>query len=147
MTLLSSPEKEAARRNRAWLLLLGGLVILIVVTAVMLALQAVEKESSGLVGRVDGSGSNQVAKEAGDEPTFGTTEGVEQTGESGDPVAVVSPGEVDATVACQHFRNGETVAQFAAWYGTVAGSGHEEQFQQLLLDALTQVCPEVIPGT
>jgi hypothetical protein len=147
MTLLSSPEKEAARRNRAWLLLLGGLVVLVVATAVMLGLRAVERDDPSLIGQVDGGASTQVVEQAADTPAGGLSGGAAQARQDEDPAEVVDPGEVDATVACQHFRNGETVAEFAAWYGTAVGSGHEEQFQQLIIGALTQVCPEVIPGT
>jgi hypothetical protein len=132
MTLLTTPEKEAARRSHAWLLLLGGLVLLMIVAA--LALLAAEDDPPGVGTAVQ---NGEVSPLAIPSPSV-----VDLLGDE-DPV------ETGALLACAQFANGTTVVQFADWFeaevGTV-GPEEEELFQAIVLHALTESCPEVIPG-
>jgi hypothetical protein len=137
MTLLTTPEKEAARRTHAWLLLLGGLVLLMIVAA--LALLSAEDETP----EVDTALSNGTARQSGDGSSIAAEGVVEDLLGSEDPV------DSGAALACAQFANGTTVVQFAEWFeaevGTV-GPEEEELFRAIVLRALTDSCPEVIPG-
>jgi hypothetical protein len=133
MALLTTAEKEAARRSHAWLLLLGGLVLVLVVIA--LALLAA-KDGRGVATTLQAGESSFAALGSG----VGTGESF---------LAAEDPVEAGAVLACAQFRGGVTVVQLAEWFeaevGTV-GPGEEELFQAIVLRALTESCPEVIPG-
>jgi len=133
MTLLTTPEKEAARRSYSWLLLLGVLVLLLVVVALAL-LSA--KDERGVATNPQG-GLSLVAT-----PGSGL-------GARANFLGAEDPVEAGALVACTEFRDGATVVQFAAWFEAefeTVGPEEEELFQAIVLHALTQSCPEVIPG-
>jgi hypothetical protein len=137
MTLLTTTEKGAVRRTHVWLLLLGGLVLLMIVAA--LALLSAEDETL----EVDTALSNGTALQSGDGSSVAAVGVVEDLLRSEDPV------DAGALLACAQFRNGATVVQFAEWFeaeiGTV-GPEEEELFRAIVLRALTDSCPEVIPG-
>jgi hypothetical protein len=134
MTLLTTPEKEAARRTHAWLLLLGGLVLLFVVAA--LALLSAKDETGGVATTLQGGESSVAIPGSG----VGVGESI---------LAAEDPVEAGAVLACTQFRDGATVVEFADWFkaeiGTV-GPEQEELFRAIVLHALTESCPEVIPG-
>jgi hypothetical protein len=133
MTVLTTPEKEAARRSNAWLLLLGGLVLSLVVIA--LALLAT-KDGTGAATTLQAGASSFTALGSG-------------VGAGESFLAAEDPVEAGAVLACAQFRDGVTVVQLAEWFeaevGTV-GPEDEELFQAIVLRALTVSCPEVIPG-
>jgi hypothetical protein len=134
MTLLTTPEKEAARRTHAWLLLLGGLVFLIIV--VVVALLSAKDETGGVATTLQG-GESSVA-------TSGSGVGV---GESF--LAAEDPVEAGAVLACTQFRDGATVVEVAGWFEAevrTVGPEQENLFRAIVLHALTDSCPEVIPG-
>lgn len=144
MTLLTAPEQGAAKRTRAWLLLLGGLTLLVAVAAVWLAWRLPEISADNL------SSVGEAAVEKTAELPVASTEGVEAPGR----VTGVSQSTVDHPVdalvleACSQFAAGATVAEFAAWFEAevgAAGAEGEALFQDILLRALGQTCPEVIP--
>jgi hypothetical protein len=133
MAILTTPEKEAARHSNAWLLLLGGLVLLLVVIALTLL---AAKDGTGVATTLQAGESSFTA--------LGTGVGA---GESF--LAADDPVEAGAVLACAQFRDGVTVLEFADWFeanvGTV-GPEEEELFRAIVLRALTESCPEVIPG-
>lgn len=133
MTLLTTPEKGAVRRTHVWLLLLGGLVLLMIVAA--LALLSAEDETGGVATTLQG-GESSVA-------TPGSGVG------AGERFLVAEDRvEAGAVLACTQFRDGATVVEVADWFeaevGTV-GPEQEELFQAIVLHALTESCPAVIP--
>jgi hypothetical protein len=136
MTLLTTSEKEAARRTNPWLwlLLLGGLALLLIVAA--LALLSAKNETGRVATTLQGGESSVV--------TPGSGVGV---GESF--LGAEDPVEAGAVLACTQFRDGATVIEVAGWFeaevGTV-GPEEEELFRAIVLHALTESCPEVIPG-
>lgn len=133
MTLLTRTEKEADRRTHVWLLLLGGLVLLMVVAA--LALLSAEDER-GVATNPQGGQSSVATPGSG----VGAAESF---------LGAEDPVEAGAMLACTQFRDGATVVQFADWFeaevGTV-GPEEEELFRAIILRALNESCPEVIPG-
>jgi hypothetical protein len=133
MTLLTTPEKETASRTHAWLLLLGGLVLLLAVIA--LALLAAK----------DGRAEDSTLQ--GEESSVTTSSSSVGVGEGF--LRAEDPVEAGAVFACTQFRDGATVVQVADWFeaevGTV-GPEEEELFRAIVLRALTESCPEVVPG-
>ena len=133
MTLLATPDKEAARRTHAWLLLIGGLVFLIV-ASVFAVLSAKDERR---VETTYQGGESSLAT-----PGLGAEAGVSLLGAE-DPV------EAGAVLVCDQFRNGATVVQVASWFETqveTVGPEEEALFQAIVLHALTESCPEVVPG-
>ena len=129
------PGSERSTHQRRTLLL-GGLAGAVLVTATLLLVLTLRSgESPG--------------PEAGD-----TQDGVvtaQGTGSPGIGSGVIGsaddPVGVGVNTACAMFREGATVEDFAVWFeadiGEV-GPADEELFRVILLEALTETCPEVI---
>ena len=68
---------------------------------------------------------------------------------SADVAAATSGDPVTAAVgeACRQFRSGATVADFAVWFEANWGAAElEEAFREVIENALTDACPEVVPS-
>jgi hypothetical protein len=139
-------EKGGIWGNSPRALLLGGLALAILVAAVLVATMAGGRAPAETGGEVTGdlSGSNDPADDSNASPSGRTVDGA-ATGmieHADDPVAT----GVDR--ACSMFRDGATVEQFTAWFeadvGTV-GPTEQELIQVIMVQALTETCPEVIP--
>ncbi|MEX0863256.1 MAG: hypothetical protein WD269_00100 [Acidimicrobiia bacterium] len=135
----TAPGKEHPAYHRRMLLLAGLAGAVLIVAALVLAATVGETPSSG---PGDGGTETNAAPDTesvSQDVTGDSNEGV--IGSSEDPITV----GVDA--ACAMFHQGATVAEFAAWFeadvGDV-GTAEEELFRAILLEALTERCPEVI---
>jgi hypothetical protein len=116
------------------------------VAAVLVATMAGGRPSDETGGEVPGdlSGSS--------DPSDGSS--ASSSGRAGDGAAAGMIEHADDPVAtgvdraCSMFRDGATVEQFTAWFeadvGTV-GPAEQVLVQAIVVQALTETCPEVIP--
>lgn len=68
---------------------------------------------------------------------------------TGDFALGADPVGDGADLACSRFREGDTVLEFATWFEVEVKLGTAEQqelFQSIIARALTETCPEVVPG-
>jgi hypothetical protein len=126
------------------MLLLGGLAaaVLIIATALILAMALGDETTTAAPGvgggGLDASTDGSAAGENRDSLVLSPT-GV--LGGATDPVGA------GVETACAMFHGGATVDDFAIWFradiGSVGGA-EEEMFREILLEALTEECPEVL---
>jgi hypothetical protein len=129
------------------LLLLGGLALAVLVAALFVAVLATGETPQAIPATGPASGSEtdpdhdteDAAKPSDGLALAGTVAG--QIGSSDDPLTA------GVGVACEMFGEGATVKDFAAWFeaeiGDV-GQAEEELFQAIIVEALTEACPEVV---
>ena len=138
--------KGGARGTRPWPLLIAGLAVAVAVALFALAtLGGADEDPPVGVSASSGSPDSSESSGSGISGSSGVTAGV-ATGEfalGDDPV-----GD-GADLACSRFREGDTVLEFATWFEAEVKLGAAEQqelFQSIIARALTETCPEVVPG-
>jgi hypothetical protein len=135
----TAPGKEHPAYHRRMLLLAGLAGAVLIVAALVLAATVGETQSSGP--RAGGSETN-VAPD-----TESVSQGVPGDSSAGVIGSSEDPIIVGVDTACAMFHQGATVAEFAAWFEADVGDvgpPEEELFRAILLEALTEKCPEVI---
>lgn len=129
-------------------------------TRLILALTMVVVAASAVVALIVVSGDDATGTPAGSDSNA-PNEATDIIGSSGgDSTDTSSPGGVSAAVAgdsigaavaeaCEQFRSGATVADFALWFEADwdgGDAGTEETFRRVIEQALTEECPEVVPS-
>jgi len=129
------------------LLLLGGLALAVLVAALFVAVLAIGEtpQANPATGPATGSETDpghdtEDAVQSSDGfALVGSVAG--QIGSSDDPLTA------GVGVACEMFGDGATVKDFAAWFEAdigAVGQAEEELFQAIIVEALTETCPEVV---
>jgi hypothetical protein len=129
------PGSERSAHQRR-MLLLGGLAGAVLVTGGLSLVITLEGGGSPIPG-AGSTGDNAVTDQGTGSPDVGP--GV--VGSAEDPVSL------GVETACTMFRQGATVDEFAVWFEAdigVVGAADEELFREILLEALTETCPEVV---
>lgn len=129
-----------ARSIRSWLLLIAGLAITVVVAVLALAMLG-EPDPGAPAGPGVGPGASDASAPSIPNVPAGVEAGDVDLGD--DPVGN------GAELACSRFREGDTVIEFAAWFEVevdLAVEAERELFQAIIARALTESCPEVVPG-
>jgi len=125
------------------------LVLSVLVVAVSIALAAIVvsgKETSPEAGS-DFQGADQG-------PAVGSAEaGQESSTTALDAAALRATDDPEGALvaeACQQFRSGATVADFAVWFESgwddADAGAVEKVFREAVEEALTEACPEVVPS-
>jgi hypothetical protein len=129
-------------------------------TRLILALTMVIVAASVVVALIVVSGDDATGAPAGPD-SDAPSEATDSIGSNGDNsretsspggVAAAEAGDsIGAAVAeaCEQFRSGATVAEFALWFEADWGGGDagtEETFREVIEQALTEECPEVVPS-
>ena len=139
--------KEMMRRVALPTRLILAFTMVVVAASVVVALIAVSGDDA--TGAPAGPGSDAL-NEATD--SIGSNGDTPTETSSPDGVAAAEAGDsIGAAVAeaCEQFRSGSTVAEFALWFEgnwDGANAGTEETFRQVIEEALTEECPEVVPS-
>ena len=129
------------------LLLLGGLALAVLVAALFVAVLAIgdTPQADPATGPSSGSETDpghdieDAAQSSDGFALVGSVSG--QIGSSDDPLTA------GVGVACAMFGDGATVKAFAAWFEAdigAVGQAEEELFQAIIVEALTETCPEVV---
>jgi hypothetical protein len=91
-----------------------------------------------------GDGATPMRNGSGGSPSGDGSPVLSPTGVLG---SAEDPRAAGVVMACAMFEDGATVDDFAIWFeadiGTV-GAAEEEMFREILLEALTEACPEVL---
>ncbi|HXV72530.1 MAG TPA: hypothetical protein VEB69_14160 [Acidimicrobiia bacterium] len=137
--------KEMMRRVGQPTRLILFLSLVVATAAIALAVMVTSGDGNIPEAGSDGgatAGAGQVSNATGTSPNSDTS------GSSGDP-APTSDESVSAAVdeACRQFESGATVADFAVWFETNwEGANIEAAFREVIEDAVTRVCPQVVPS-
>lgn len=125
------------------------LSVLVVAASVTLAVIVVSgNETSPETGSDDRlvSGVGMVDDGTADSAETGTTG---TTLDAAVVLATEEPLQAAVAEACQQFRSGATVADFAVWFESGWGGSDAEAervFREVIEEALTEACPEVVPS-
>ena len=100
-------------------------------------------------GNTPEAGSHGEANAGADQASaVGDTSPTSNASGSSDDAETTSDESVSVAVdeACRQFESGATVAEFAVWFETNwEGANIEAAFREVIEDAVTRVCPQVVP--
>jgi len=123
------------------------LFLSLVVTAAGIALTMMVTSADG---NTPEAGSDGGVHSGASQPSAATnTSPRSDTSGSSDGAAHTSDESVSTAVdeACRQFQSGATVADFAVWFETNwDGADIEAAFREVIEDAVTRVCPQVVPS-
>jgi hypothetical protein len=143
-----SAEKGESRELSPRGLLLGGLSAAVLLAAMVVAVLAGAEPPS--TAAPNGDVTKHLAPPGPDSPV-GDDDQSDQRAVSpaaGFIMSAADPQSAGVEAACAMFRNGSTVAEFASWFEADIGVVRPEEealIRAIVLEALTETCPEVIP--